>query len=316
LAGAGCNTNIIDDPAAAAVKYLCLQQNDGGLWPYLCGHEGAIEPSSWAAIACRQDKSRLNKFVDALLALQNKDGGWSNDSSRLESDWCTAAALLALQVLKPSLSATVGSSLSATIDGACARAQRWIMDCRAEHYTTSAKFALLVWKGPAYDYERGWPWTQDTFDWVEPTAYVLLSLRSAETAACKRVSEAVRFGEEFLVYLVCEDGGWNFGDRPSSLMAPNPPDVQSTVLALLALRSRAKEAKISKSLKWLLARKGQMQSISELAWTALALGYYGEGNKDLLLKLKGAQNQNGSLSSNILTQAIACLSFESSTHLF
>ena len=291
-----------------ALDYLRSLQRTNGLWPYLPGREGAMEAAVWAAIACRQNDSCLQNFFRGLLSLQNADGGWSNEPARLDSDWTTAAALFGLELIK-STHAGVVKTLNSDIESACRKAQQWIMENRCEHYSSAAKFALLVWKGPSYDYERGWSWTQNTFDWVEPTAYALLSLRQANIAGQPGVAKAIEFGEEFLLKLVCKEGGWNLGDR-SPLLTTNPPEIQATAMALLSLKKRKKEVKIQKSLKWLTGEKTDLQSASKISWAALALCSYGEDSKDLLNRLRQMQNKDGSFSQNVLTQAVACLAFE------
>lgn len=304
---------------AKARDYLRLQQRDG-FWPYLPGRHWALEPSVWAVLCLRCDKQVLVSFIERLLQEQNKDGGWSNEPARLDSDWSGAAALLALQILKAANKREnlgIDSSIG-RMDAASERALNWLMENRADYYSAAAKFALAIWKGPEYDYERGWPWTQETFDWVEPTAYALLALKNSDSLASDKVKRAVQLAEGFLLKLVCKDGGWNFGDR-NPYGHSNPPDVQTSALALLALRDRNNEPKIKQSIKWLLEAKKDKWTVSVNSWSLLSLSACG-ATDDALAKLRSylgeAQNNNGSFAQNIMTQAISILALDSNSGLF
>lgn len=294
----------------SGLEYLLAMQKDG-LWSYSPGHQSAMEPSAWAAIALSDYVDVANRFVETLLASQNADGGWSNEPARLESDWSTAAALHALQFLRER-SARASLKLSADeskLKSVCQKAQTWILENRVEYYSSAAKFALLLWKGPEHDYVRGWPWTQETFDWVEPTSYVLLSLRYSNNSNRTGVNKAIDLGEKYLLNLVCSNGGWNFGDR-NPYGSENPPDVQSSAMALLALKTRKNDSKVRQSIKWMLEKKKKTESVLQDSWLALALCTYEENCDELLAKLQAVQDKNGSFSRNLLTHAIACLSLQ------
>lgn len=288
-----------------ALEYLLSQQDESGLWPFLPQREGALEPSVWSAIALSKNLSSSERFVKRLLQLQNPDGGWSAASVRLDSDWSTGVALFGLRQLGRTLSA--GKTL-VDLNTACRRAESWLMENRSEHIGGTARFALLLVRGPEYDYPRGWSWTEGTFDFVEPTAYALLGMR--QDAAPARIMQASKLAEEFLLDFVCKEGGWNLGDRGFLQTEPIPADIHSTCIALLSLLKRRNEAKVRKSISWLLRQKATLQSAAQISWAALALSAYGEDNSDLLSRLARIQSENGSFSANILTQAAACLAFE------
>lgn len=294
----------------AGLKYLLsLQKN--GLWSYIAGNEAAIEPSAWAAIALSDNVDCRNQFIESILSRQNSDGGWSNDSLRLESDWSTGAALLGISFIKSKclLEKLEIKTPISKIETACTRAEQWIMENRTERYSSAARFALLLWKGPEHDYERGWPWTQNTFDWIEPTSYALLALKYSSIAGTPKVQRTMELAQNYILKLTCAIGGWNFGDR-NPYGKENPPDIQSTALVLLALKPRRKDAKVAKSLKWMLEEVSKMESSAQLAWTAFALSSYSENSSDLMKGLLQEQDDNGSFSSNLLTHSIACLSLK------
>ena len=296
-----------------------LHQKDG-FWPYLPGREWSLEASIWSALSLRNDKRILCSFIERVLSEQNKDGGWSNEPARLESDWSGAAALFALQFLQEAnKKENLGlDSFATKIKHSSEHALSWLMENRAEYYSSAAKFALVVWKGPEYDYERGWPWTQETFDWVEPTSYALLAINNAEFLSRARVKKAAELAEGFLLKLVCKDGGWNFGDR-NPYGHSNPPDLQTSALALLALRERCNDAKVKQSIKWVLEGKKDKWTVSQNAWSVLSLKACAVSD-DALAHLQSlldeAQNSDGSFAQNILTQAISILALEPKLSLF
>ncbi len=302
---------------ARALKYLRSMQKDG-FWPYLPGKESALEPSAWASIACRRDNSAVNEYVDALLAKQNPDGGWSNEPARLDSDWSTGAALLSLELLRKR-SPIDGFSINTAdsrIESACRKALTWIMDNRSERFSSAAKFVLLLWKGPEHDYERGWPWTKDTLDWVEPTSYVLLALRNSKISSDAQVVQAMTFAERYLLRVACPNGAWNCGDK-IPIGTGYPPDVQTTSLALLSMIEHRNDPRVKKSLDWITQRMNSTGSVAEKSWSALALSAYDMNCQEIILNLSKYQEENGSFSKNVLTHTIAslCLELKASPHL-
>lgn len=76
----------------------------------------------------------------------------------------------------------------------------------------------------------GWPWTDNTHGWTEPTAWGLLALRTLRPAAADRIADALALFSE----RECVGGGWNYGTR-EIFDVDIPPFVQTTSVALLAL---------------------------------------------------------------------------------
>ena len=76
----------------------------------------------------------------------------------------------------------------------------------------------------------GWPWTDGAYGWTEPTAWGLLALRANRPGAVERIDD----GLATLRARECPGGGWNYG-TPRSFGVDEPPFVQTTAVALLAL---------------------------------------------------------------------------------
>jgi hypothetical protein len=76
----------------------------------------------------------------------------------------------------------------------------------------------------------GWPWTDDTFGWVEPTSRAMLALKRWR-AGSARLDEGVALLRDRRSI----GGGWNYGNR-EVLGEELPPFAHTTAIAVLALR--------------------------------------------------------------------------------
>lgn len=279
-----------------------------GEWPYIEGREMALEPSIWAALACREDTELRQKFVQVLLSKQNADGGWSASQHIENSDWTTGIALLGLRLLGDVSNNDVGKSFQ--------KAVHFLMDSRADYYKGLVKALYLLWKGPEYRYPRGWPWTQGTFDWVEPTAYTLLAIRGTAFDKEQKRAAALADAEQFLLDSYCYPGGWDCADRtPRELKASEAktgphvpyPYPSNTALALLALQSQKNNPVITKGLDYLTSPAPDRQSVLGLSWTAITLHAFDRPADAPLEKLHNFQREDGTFSQETITNALAAI---------
>ena len=121
----------------------------------------------------------------------------------------------------------------------------------------------------------GWPWSDGTHGWVEPTAWAMLALRAHRPSAVERV----RDGLELLRVRESVGGGWNFGDR-TMLGVDQRPYVQTTGIALLALHG-LDEALSARGLRTLRDRWGaEASGLLSLAVATAALRRYGAPEAD------------------------------------
>jgi hypothetical protein len=112
---------------------------------------------------------------------------------------------------------------------------------------------------------QAWSWTDDTFSWVEPTAWCLLASRTCGDAGHPADAARIREAERLLVDRACRGGGWNYGNS-NMLGKELVPYVPTTAVALLAMRDRASEPAVSQGLAFL-----EKHSTSERSAMALAL---------------------------------------------
>ncbi len=113
---------------------------------------------------------------------------------------------------------------------------------------------------------QAWSWIDDTFSWVEPTAWCLLALKTCAPAWNARIDPVrVRDAERLLVDRSCRGGGWNYGNS-NMLGKELAPYVPTTALALLALRDRGSEPVVKQGLEFL-----ERHATSERSAMALGL---------------------------------------------
>jgi hypothetical protein len=240
----------------------------------------------------------------ALAAARNRDGGWgyrAGTSSRLEP---TALALLALGeadqltqvvarwphrggiLLEPGIGLPnyAANALAALVGLSSDRSRpaSWVVQLLND---------LLAVKGrktpaadPAINRQDnsllGWPWVDDTFSWVEPTAWCVLALRRGlphvpADVARNRIDE----GQRLLLDRVCTPGGWNYGNS-NVFRRQLPPYVPTTAVSLLALHGR-RDRDVLRSADTLYERRLTEPSGLALGLTVMCLSVYGRPADDV-----------------------------------
>jgi uncharacterized protein (DUF362 family) len=114
----------------------------------------------------------------------------------------------------------------------------------------------------------GWPWAENNFSWVEPTAWACLALRRAGHGSHPRVEE----GQRLLLDRAHEEGGINYGNR-RILGKFTEPMPGPTALMLLALQGRA-EPRVEAAVAYLLQQARTISDLELLCWAKLALAVY------------------------------------------
>ena len=277
---------------------LSAQNPDGG-WGYYRGKASRVEPTCWAILT--------------LLQVARSSTAWDPDASfRLLEQWQGNRGLLAEQVGQPSNLAFNGLAALAVLHG-----ERGVTAQRAR--LAKIRGALLqgilsvagvrflnARNRRPYDTLQGWPWTDQTFSWVEPTSMCLLALKKArpmtdEASAVARIDEA----ERLLFDRRCRDGGWNFG-TPEVLGALLFSYVPTTALALLALQDHADHPVVVRGAEFLIGQATREISGMALGLAAIALRIYHRPVDDVESKL--VQTASTTLSvGNLVNVAMAAL---------
>ena len=118
---------------------------------------------------------------------------------------------------------------------------------------------------------RGWPWTENTFSWVEPTVLSVLALCLSGYCAHERVREAIRL----LMDRQLPGGGWNYGNTVvyGQELYPQP---ESTGMALTALAGQVEKKEIERSLDYLKLHVVSCHTPLSLGWALFGLGAWDE----------------------------------------
>ena len=129
----------------------------------------------------------------------------------------------------------------------------------------------------------GWPWAENTFSWVEPTAWACLALRRVGQGDHPRVLE----GQKLLLDRALDEGGVNYGNRRIfgvSLEAIPTP----TAVMLLALQGRPADQCVAAAADFLRRQADDGEDLEHLCWARLALDAYADhpGVRDALPRLE------------------------------
>jgi hypothetical protein len=122
---------------------------------------------------------------------------------------------------------------------------------------------------------QAWSWVDETFSWVEPTAWCLLLLKQRlARGPVSGAGERVEVAERMLADRACHGGGWNYGNS-NVLGRELSPYVPTTALALLALQDRAGERVVREGLDWLQGNALAERSAVALSLSIICLRVYG-----------------------------------------
>lgn len=245
--------------------------------------------------------SRLNSSAlrGALLAARNRDGGWPyypQRTSRLEP---TVWALLALaRVANQPIDIGPLQRWPRSKDG-------WLVDGPADapiNYAFNAIAALacsdqpqmlplvfgigqdlIVVKGIALDQNQvqrqdnalqGWSWIDQTFSWVEPTAWCTLFLKRARGLRIPGADARIEVANRLIDDRVCQGGGWNYGS--SNVYGQELyPYVPTTAITLLAMQDRRGDPAVAASVAYLQKNVTTEQSSMALSLAAICFSIYG-----------------------------------------
>lgn len=222
-------------------------------------HSGApfrVDATAWAILALKDDGTHSNFVKSArsrLASEQCSDGRMSLAQDQPQAYWSTPLAILAWH----------GSNDYAE------NKSRGIQFLLTSEGTTfpKGKFQFI-----AHDSSlKGWPWIEDTFAWVEPTALSILSLSIAGYGTHKRVQEAIRL----LMDRQLPSGGWNYGNTIvyGQELYPQP---ESTCMALTALAGQVEKKEVQRSLDYLKVQAVSCRTPLSLGWALFSLGAWSE----------------------------------------
>jgi len=261
-----------------SLQLLASQAHPDGGWGYNPGQPAQLEPTCLALLALSLDADNHKNQIDLGRKLLERaltaDGSYRLPNGREEAIWPTSQALFVQAVLGQSNPATVDRLLS--VEGKTT-------DNREAEEMNDIDLKII-----------GWPWAENNFSWVEPTAWACLALRTAGQGNHPRVQEGLRL----LLDRAMDEGGINYGNRRilGRLLDPIPGP---TALFLLAMQGR-NHPRIIAGVQYLLTQ-ADCNDIENLCWTKIALDVHRgvPGVEPALAKLDDAilraQEQRGTV---------------------
>ncbi len=195
---------------------LVASMHEDGGWGYAPGQTPQLEPSCFGLLALALEPTKHAAAIDKTRAFlercANADGSYRPLHGRAEAIWPTALVLF--------VKATLGQT-------ELERTSQYLLGTRG-------RVPDQAEQGELHDIDLnlvGWPWAEQNFSWVEPTAWACLALRATGQGSHPRVREGVKM----LLDRAMDDGGINYGNR-CILGKMTDPIPGPTALLLLALQ--------------------------------------------------------------------------------
>ena len=256
VSGDGVSSSTSDLPRLRADLSATLQRarNADGGWPYHPGKRSRIEPTCWALLALSQTNSQQPNLD--VLGRWPRHNNWLIDVASAPPNHAFNA-IAALTLLQSVSTGPHAETIVRSLIGSKGVALRPDPAIRQDSSL------------------QAWSWVENTFSWIEPTAWCVLVLKQRlGRGPYPDAAERVRVGEQVLNDRACRDGGWNYGN--SNVYGQDLlPYVPTTALALLALQDRRSEAVVTRSLERLERDITTERSAMALSLAVICLRIYG-----------------------------------------
>ena len=297
----------------------------------------------------------IDQVTNALIALQNPDGGWGATQGRRSNTEATSLAISALRSLgeqsgndrvsrgtiwlserqNPDGSwrlndvATAGSwttalaviALSAFPDQQkrVLDASRWLVSQEGSRPGILAK--LILWATGKSNINRlnddlvGWSWVPHSFSWVEPTSYAITALKKVRSSLAAETVNERIQQGEAMIYDRMCKGGGWNYGNSKVLDYALWPYPDITAVALIALQDRAAEQANQESLQALRKTADEANSGLAASWAALCLNLYGQDTRDWQKRVEKRFRETGFLGET-KTLALALLALNGKSNPF
>jgi uncharacterized protein (DUF362 family) len=277
---------------------------DGG-WGYAPGQESHLEPTCLALLALHPERERFASVIDKarawLSTCARDDGSYRLPRGRAEAVWSMALVLFVQAVLGEER-----QRLEHTASTLLAYRGRQIQKTEKDLEINDVDGDLI-----------GWPWAENNFSWVEPTAWACLALQRLGQGQHPRVREGIRL----LLDRTLDQGGVNYGNRHIFGISLEPIPTP-TALMLLAIQHEPDTPQRAAAVRYL-QQQGQSgdqgpsgDDLEHLCWARLALDRYRAhpevepALQALGQRIEAAQRERAQvpwLRPNLLRDALACL---------
>jgi hypothetical protein len=297
----------------------------------------------------------IDQVTNALIVLQNPDGGWGATQGRHSNTEATSLAVSALNSLdersgddrvirgtiwlterqNPDGSwrlndvATEGSWTTALAIIALSRfpeqqkrvleASRWLLAQEGSRPGILAQ--LILWATGRSNINRvnpdlvGWSWVPNSFSWVEPTSYALTALKKVRPALNAETANERIRQGEAMIYDRMCKGGGWNYGNSKVLDYALWPYPDTTAVALIALQDRAGDQANQESLQALRKTADEANSGLAASWAAICLSLYGQDTADWRRRVEKRFRQTGFLGET-KTLALALLALNGKANPF
>jgi uncharacterized protein (DUF362 family) len=242
-------------PPMTPLDLLAASASADGGFGYHRGQPTHLEPTCLAALALAAESKYAPQLTAALNAIQQHaqpDGSYRLSRGRHQAVWPTALVLFTRGLLNhPAAELQPIANKLLGVEGKVVRLD-----------TSDA--------GDIDAGLLGWPWAEDTFSWVEPTAWACLALRTVGLGSHPRVQEGLRL----LLDRAFDHGGANYGSRVI-LGKQTEPIPGSSCLLLLALQG-VDHPRIDAAKGYLRVVANRTTDLETLAWIKLALSVHAD----------------------------------------
>jgi hypothetical protein len=235
---------------------LVAGRNADGGWGYYRHKKSRLEPTCWAVLALTSIGNDRAAAAEGLRQWPAREGLLLERSGGEPNYAFQGLALLALR--------------AAAIEHRSGN--RALVDALQRVKGLALKSSTINRQDNSI---QGWSWIDNTFSWVEPTAWCLLALKRCGQHSPSWVDPIrIRDAERLLADRACRGGGWNYGNS-NVLGKELAAYVPTTAVALLALRDRAGEPMVSQGVAFLERHSTSERSAMALALAARALRAHG-----------------------------------------
>jgi hypothetical protein len=230
-------------------------RNPDGGWGYYPHHDNRLEPTIWASLAIARHVEQAPDLT-VLEHWRAKDG-WLVEGPAIDPVNYAFNALAGLAFLERPEDIGRAGALGRLLIGAK---------------------GIALTQSPALRQDnslQAWPWIDQTFSWVEPTAWCVLLLKKCHgVVELPGAADRIEVAERLIRDRSCKDGGWNYGS--SNVYGQELyPYVPTTAITLLAMQDRRSDPVITRAVHYLAANATTEQSAMALALALIAGTIYG-----------------------------------------
>lgn len=252
---------MIDDPqVASCLDTLNQCAHPAGGWGYRPDAVAQVEPTTLALLALSLHRGEyeetINKGLEALATWQGPEGWFPVRGGYERSVWPTALGIITLTAFQRGDSDEVRTGVA----WLCTLKSQVMNPTEQMRQDNEIDSTLL-----------GWPWTESTFSWVDPTAWACLALRHAGLGTHPRVEEGLRL----LLDRAYDEGGANAGNRRVFGRRTEPVPA-NTAMILLAFAGLDDHPKLRAARQYLLDVAQTNADLENLCLIRLALDAWKE----------------------------------------